>query len=262
MTTLVLSHTWKQTEWCRGQKTLLDLGGFIMNRNPSDRTKTFENHTLSEEYTAPPDTEERKRALRRIVANRRKQCQKPWLEEMSARIRDKVLALDAWRRAGTVFFYMDLPGEVMTREMIQKCLEEGKRAAVPRIVSVNNPAPPSERTHAFGAAFPKRTQIMRFYELRDFDHLVSGTMNIPEPDPAFSSCLDEEEDALMIMPGVAFDRNRNRIGYGGGFYDRYLYEHGNHPTVAVAYDFQIFDEVPHSGTDIRPSLLVTPDRVF
>ena len=87
-------------------------------------------------------------------------------------------------------------------------------------------------------------------------------MNILEPDPVVCACLDEEEDALMIMPGVAFDTKRHRIGYGGGFYDRYLQEHKKHPTAAAAFDFQLFDEVPYESTDICPDCLVTPSCIY
>ena len=220
---------------------------------------TSENRKPSGQQDSSPDMDGRKRALRRIVADRRKECERQWFEEMSRRITGRILALDLWREARTVFFYMDLPGEVMTRAMILKCLEDGKRAAVPRITAITAAGDPSSKAEI---TLPEARRVMCFYEIRDFDHLVRGAMNIPEPDPAFSSCLDEEEDALIIMPGTAFDRSRNRIGYGGGFYDRYLDRHRHHPTVAVAYDFQIFDEVPHSDTDIRPSLLVTPAGII
>ena len=61
----------------------------------------------------------------------------------------------------------------------------------------------------------------------------------------------------MIMPGVAFDRSRRRVGYGGGFYDRYLEAHPHHETIAAAFEFQVLPEVPWEPTDILPQMLVT-----
>ena len=171
---------------------------------------------------------EKKRALRRTIAERRKQYPQEVLADLSAQITERILALEAYQKARTVFLYMELPGEVQMRALIEQCLRDGKK----------------------------------LYEIRDFDHLVRGAMNILEPDPAVCACLDEEEDALMIMPGVAFDTKRHRIGYGGGFYDRYLQEHKKHPTAAAAFDFQLFDEVPYESTDICPDCLVTPSCIY
>ena len=61
----------------------------------------------------------------------------------------------------------------------------------------------------------------------------------------------------MIMPGVAFDRKNHRVGYGGGFYDRFLEKHPLIRTVAVAFDFQILDQVPTEPTDIFPQIIIT-----
>ena len=197
---------------------------------------------------------EKKRALRRTIAERRKQYPQEELADLSAQITERILALEAYQKARTVFLYMELPGEVQMRALIEQCLRDRKKAAVPKVFRG------SGRMHSpDGEA---STPGMRLYEIRDFDHLVRGAMNILEPDPAVCACLDEEKDALMIMPGVAFDTKRHRIGYGGGFYDRYLQEHKKHPTAAAAFDFQLFDKVPYESTDICPDCLVTPSCIY
>lgn len=185
----------------------------------------------------------RKQDLRRIVRERRRHCSEADLAGMSRQITERILALEEYRNAGVVFAYMDLPGEVQTRELIRSCLKDGKKVAIPKVWSGNEPK-------------------MKFYEITGFDHLIPGMMQIPEPDPRCCPCLDEEEKALVIMPGVAFDLDLNRIGYGAGFYDRYLHKHTEHVTAAVAFDFQIFDEVPCEETDVRTQILVTPGGVM
>lgn len=191
---------------------------------------------------------EQKQQLRKEVSARRRACPESDLSGMSTRITERILLLDEYRNAETVFAYMDIPGEVQTHSLIRQCLKDGKKVAVPRVRKAAESQPDEAAMH--------------FYEIRDFDHLVSGIRGIPEPDPSFCPCLDHEEKALVIMPGVAFDRNLNRIGYGGGCYDRYLARHPDHPTAAVAFDFQVFDAVPCEATDIRPQILVTPHTVF
>ena len=190
-----------------------------------------------------------KQALRRIVAARRREASESELAGMSALITQRILELGVYQKAGMVFSYMDLPGEVQTRALITQCLKDGKRVAIPRL-SIP------------GGSQGREKSGMHFHEIRDFDHLVIGAMNISEPDPSFCPNADREEEALIIMPGTAYDQNLNRVGYGGGFYDRYLERHRHHPTVAVAFDFQIFDAVPHEQTDISPQILVMPHETI
>lgn len=183
---------------------------------------------------------EKKRSLRKEAISRRKKYSEEERVLMSGRIMERILELDEFRTAQTVFLYMDISQEVKTGALIDCCLKMGKRVAVPRVEG----------------------NVMHFYEIDSPDHLMKGTMGIPEPDPAVCPCADTEEQALMIMPGVAFDRKLGRIGYGGGFYDRYLAEHPHHPTVAVAYECQIFDEIPCEDTDLRPQMLVTEQGCY
>ena len=85
---------------------------------------------------------------------------------------------------------------------------------------------------------------------------------IPEPEPDESTCYRKRERDLMVLPGTAFDVSGNRIGYGKGFYDRYLSKHQKHTTVAVAFEFQVMDEVPFEELDILPQTLVTEKEMI
>lgn len=71
-----------------------------------------------------------------------------------------------------------------------------------------------------------------------------------------------DETALLLVPGVAFDKDRHRCGYGKGFYDRYLSRHTQHATVAMALDFQIVETVPSDVYDICPQMLITPTMIY
>lgn len=179
-----------------------------------------------------------KKEIRKEVFARRKKASDREIEEKSAEIFDRICAADIYQKAQTVFTYMDYRHEVMTRPFIERCWKDGKRVAVPKV----------------------NGKIMNFYYLDSFEQLASGCMGIMEP--AGGEIADSCEDSLIIVPGVAFDPQRHRVGYGGGFYDRYLSEHTHHATIAVAFQFQIFGEVPHEEFDLRPDFVCTEENIY
>ena len=94
---------------------------------------------------------------------------------------------------------------------------------------------------------------------KDFSTLKSGYFGIMEPDGG-KVCTREE--GFLLVPGVAFDPARHRVGYGKGFYDRFLAAHPGFTTVAAAFEFQLFDAVPFEETDILPQMLVTEQKIY
>ena len=100
---------------------------------------------------------------------------------------------------------------------------------------------------------------MVYYEIKDFSTLKSGYFGIMEPDGG-KVCTREE--GFLLVPGVAFDPARHRVGYGKGFYDRFLAAHPGFTTVAAAFEFQLFDAVPFEETDILPQMLVTEQKIY
>ena len=106
--------------------------------------------------------------------------------------------------------------------MLEQALRDGKKVAVPK---------------CYG-------DEMKFIYLDDLTKVAKGYAGIPEPiadEPAA-----HDETALVLMPGLAFDPQGHRIGYGGGFYDKFLSREPNHPTLALCYDFQM---LPHLDTE-------------
>ena len=89
--------------------------------------------------------------------------------------------------------------------------------------------------------------------------MVPGAYGILEPD---TKDLMKEQKALILMPGLAFDEEKNRIGYGGGFYDKYLEKHPDFFKVALPYDFQIYKKLNTEQFDIKPDIIVTDQRVI
>lgn len=180
---------------------------------------------------------EEKKAIRKKIYAARRTYTDGQLEEMSRIITDKVCALPVFQEADKILAYADYNHEVVTRFLIEEAWKAGKTVAVPKVDGKN----------------------MIFYVLKDFAVLEPGSFDVPEP-------VDGEiavwEDALMIMPGVAFDKENHRVGYGGGFYDRFLEKHPRVKTVAVAFSFQMVDEVPVEPTDIFPQVIVTETDTY
>lgn len=146
--------------------------------------------------------------------------------------------------AEDIYCYIDFRCEAGTKEIIEQAWESGRHVYIPAV----------------------RNHMMEFYQIFSFKDLEVGSYGIKEPAEQFL-CRERKAKpptpgkALMIMPGVAFDRRRNRIGYGGGYYDRYLASHPGIHTIAIAFECQMEEEIETEETDIRPELLITERRI-
>ena len=179
-----------------------------------------------------------KKLIRKEVFARRKAASLDDIEKWSKSIANKVFDTDLYKNANTIYTYVAYNREVETKYIIEQAWNDGKSVAVPRVEG----------------------DVMNFYLLTSYDQLESGCMGILEPKITCESANDET--ALMIMPGVAFDRKKNRIGYGGGFYDKYLEAHPELGRLAVAFEFQFMDEVPTEPTDICPQMIITEVAIY
>lgn len=181
------------------------------------------------------DMESKKDIRKKIFAERKLRTDEQ-IEAMSLTITDKVTALPAFKNADRILVYADYNHEVVTEYLIKEAWKAGKEVAVPKVVGKD----------------------MVFYKLTDLARLEPGYFGIPEP---VSGEIVNWSKALMIMPGVAFDRANHRVGYGGGFYDRYLEKHPQLERVAIAFSFQMLPEVPTEPTDICPQIIVTEEEI-
>ncbi|MDA8233566.1 MAG: 5-formyltetrahydrofolate cyclo-ligase [Clostridia bacterium] len=168
-------------------------------------------------------------------------------EEVAAKsfvVAERLFNLPEFIRAKTIMFYLDFRNEVKTGKMIEKALELGKRVVVPITDTKNIKLIPSE--------------------ILDFPgDLVPGTWGILEPKPECVRPVAAGDIDLVVVPGVAFDTKGNRLGYGGGFYDRF------NPTtrpdtvlVALAFELQIQPDVYPEPHDYRVHYVFTEDRVI
>lgn len=183
------------------------------------------------------ETDIHKKMLRQQISVARMALSPTERTEKCRRIYHRVTEHPAFVRAKTVYCFIDAKGEVDTHQIIRAAWQGGKRVAAPRIEG----------------------KEMQFFYIDDFDHLEKSRFGIEEP---AANCAPAEDmtDALMIMPGMVFDQTRNRIGYGGGYYDRFLAEHSDLPTIAVAFELQVIGHIPAEPHDIRPDILITEEQ--
>lgn len=180
-----------------------------------------------------------KRELRRTVLARRDAIPARERAERSRRIADRVLALPEVLEARTATVFWSFGSEVETAPLIERLHGAGARVALPRIESgdlvavVYAPGDPTRPT-PFGAM-----------------------------EPAGGEIAEVDEIDVVVAPGVAFDRGGRRVGYGGGFYDRFLVRlRFGVPVISIAFALQVVDEVPQGRMDRRVDAIVTEDEVI
>ena len=178
-----------------------------------------------------------KKMTRNTIKEMRLALNKEEVKERSEACVSKVLQFPELIEAKTVCVYMPTGNEIDTTEIIRYCKENGKRLAAPRV----------------------NGDTMEFYYFTDETDMEQGAYDIWEPTGTEAV---EDEESLVIMPGVAFDLSCNRIGYGKGYYDRYLSAHPRMKKVALAYDFQIVGRIKREVHDVRPDVVVTESRVI
>lgn len=179
-------------------------------------------------------SEPRKAALRRELLARRDAL--PRREELGRAIQEQVLALPEYRAAGKLLLYLSKGSEVGTWGIFARALSQGREVFAPRCLDGGG--------------------RMAFYRVACREDLLPGRFGLWEPDPARCPPLEDARGALCLVPGVAFDGAGFRLGYGKGYYDRFL-EAFPAAAVGLCYGALVVPRLPHGPLDRRVSLLVT-----
>lgn len=167
-----------------------------------------------------------KTELRREIRARKRAMTEAEIEERSAKLARLFFASEAYQKAKTIYGYLPYNQEVRTVPMLAQALKDGKKVAVPKVYG----------------------EEMKFLYLDDLNAVAKGYAGIPEP--IADEPVAQDETALVLMPGLAFDPQGHRIGYGGGFYDKFLAAEPNHPTLALCYEFQMLPKLDVEDHDI------------
>ena len=178
-----------------------------------------------------------KKHIRSLIQNKRNLLSDKEISGMSLKIADYIINMKEFKEADNILTYVSFRSEVKTDYIIENAFELGKKVFVPKVIGKN----------------------MIFVKIESFKELTQGYMGIREP---VSSDEADIKEGFMCMPGMVFDNECNRIGYGGGFYDRYLSKDNEFIKAALCYDFQILEEIPHDPHDLKPDYVISEKRVI
>jgi len=187
---------------------------------------------------------ETKAEIRKKILEARKSLTINEIEVKSEAILQNVLKTPEYMEADNILLYADHDNEVMTRGIFDDALARGKRIYFPKADSLTN--------------------TMVFYQTTSASQLERGFMGICEPkeNPRLRYCFHADEDTLVILPGVAFDTAGFRLGYGKGFYDKFLSNKRQLSTMALAFACQIVEVLPNEPHDIKMDKIVTEEIIY
>lgn len=185
------------------------------------------------------DIHNEKALLRKRVLERRNRMEEPERIKAAILLTERILGHQWYYLSDTLLGFASFGSEIDTTEILKDALAKGKKVYLPKITGSK----------------------MDFFRMESLEELVEGYKGISEPSgtsECFSGQGDVAEKTFLLMPGVAFDPLRNRIGYGKGYYDRYLQDKEalQLRTVAVGFECQIVESVPAEESDIRPCQVI------
>jgi len=184
-----------------------------------------------------------KKALRENMIKIRKNMSKGKRTIKSKEIKEKLFNLEEYKNANFIFTFISTEEEVNTHDIIRESISSGKRIGVP-------------------ITLPKEKKMI-VSEIRDFDkELEMGFYNILAPKKEFIREVSPEEIDIVLVPGLAFREDGYRIGYGGGYYDRFLSNVESVIKIGICFEMQILEDVPVDTYDVPVDLIITEERII
>ncbi|MGN1148564.1 MAG: 5-formyltetrahydrofolate cyclo-ligase [Lachnospiraceae bacterium] len=182
---------------------------------------------------------ETKKEIRKQALARRDALSYPQRLRSEVLVTERILGHQWYYKATELLLFISYGSEISTKEIMLDAFRCGKKVFVPKVEG----------------------EQMEFYRIMPGEQLKEGYKGIPEPDggpdrEVFIYTEEKKDSVLMLMPGAAFDPVRNRIGYGKGFYDRYLADKKSLHTIAIGFDCQMVDRIETDITDIKPMQVI------
>lgn len=185
------------------------------------------------------DLKQEKAVLRKMIRQKRDELDSVFTVSSDRQILRQILQLPEYQKAKALFCFVSTPNEIDTKNLIQDAFSQGKRVFVPRCISQG---------------------IMEIYEILGFEDLEVGAYGIQEPKLLLRKAEKQEID-FAVVPCVSCDRRRNRLGQGGGYYDRFM-ENRTYPAAAVCRESLMLEEVPVEPWDLPVDLVVTEQDIY
>lgn len=185
-----------------------------------------------------------KQTLKHEIFGKRRALGKEEVIGNSKLIKKNLCTLDEFKKAKNVMFYVSFNDEVDTHELIKELLADKEKNIIVPFVQKNNP-------------------ILQLSEIKNFNELEPGTFGILEPRELYIREFNHKKLDLVILPGLVFDKKGCRIGYGYGYYDRFLKTLSKDVRkIGLAFELQLVDEIPKEKHDVPVDILVTEKRVL
>ena len=176
-----------------------------------------------------------KKEMRAFIRAQKRAMTESQIDSASRKLGILFRQSEPYKTAKTIYGYLPYNQEVRTWSMLEQAIADGRRGAVPKCY----------------------VDELRFIYLDDLNAVAPGYSKIPEP--IADGPVADDKTALVLMPGLAFDPTGRRIGYGGGFYDRFLSQEPDHPTLALCYGFQMVEHLETEEFDIPVDQVIWAD---
>lgn len=185
-----------------------------------------------------------KNNFRKKVISLRNKKSDSFIDTYSNKIISNLLSLEEFEKASTIMIYLDFNNEVKTDNLANILIGSGKKVLVPITL--------------------KKDKLLIPSQIKNLNSdLKIGTYGIREPKDECKRVASIESIDILIVPAVAFDINKYRLGYGGGFYDRFVKKlRKDTTTIGISFDFQVFDTIPKESHDIQLDYIVTENRII
>jgi len=184
-----------------------------------------------------------KKDIRKMISDKRDSLTPDEINSKSYAIYETLTNEQVFLSAGWIMAYIDARNEVRTRAIIQRAWDTSKRVAVPLC--------------------ERQSHNMIASEITSFDDLCEGSYSIGEPKKECVRYVDARLLDIIIVPAIAYDKRGYRIGYGGGYYDRFLSSLKDHAiTIGIAFDMQIVDEIPVEPFDVPVDMVITESGII
>lgn len=182
-----------------------------------------------------------KKELRREFRDMRRSMDRHYKIDADKRITQRFLSLDEYKKCDTLLCFVSMDIETDTYAILMKAFEDGKTVFAPKCIAGNE---------------------MRFYKITSLDDLYGGAYGISEPHGDTQQFEGGEENALCVVPALCYDKSGYRLGFGMGFYDRFLSKYSDLYTVGLCYEEHIMPTLPHEQYDISVKKIITDVRTI
>ncbi len=182
-----------------------------------------------------------KKVLRESMQIELNQLTEDERSEISRELQQELFQSELWKNAERIGIYLSFGTEWDTRKIVEEAFNSGKNVAIPKTIP--------------------ETKQMDFYQITDLSQVQKGHFDIMEPNIEKATYLDKNEMDLLIVPGLIFTKSGYRIGFGGGYYDRFLMDF-IHPTVSLVSLKQIKESIPLNKYDLPVNYLITEEGLI